>query len=166
MLTFSLFHPFQPSFHVLYSILPKDGPIIPILLGKVRTKQKECAHKSRDGQHLLLRTNRKRTVRGAHKTRDSCILKINRFWDFFNLLHSVWKLPKMSHFWFSRQNSYFSIFLRFWKFLGFETFLTFCKVFENYQKCLIFIFLHTFMLFNILEQFYSFGIILFFWKTF
>ena len=71
---------------MLYSnIFPKDGPIIPILLSKVRTKRKECAHKSRDGQYLLLRTNRKRTVRGAHKTRDSCTEKLNmeqrRFFD-------------------------------------------------------------------------------------
>ena len=35
-------------------------------------KAKKYAHKARDGQYLLLRTNRKRTVRGAHKTRDSC----------------------------------------------------------------------------------------------
>ena len=38
----------------------------------MRTNPKWSAHKSKDGQYLQLRTNRKRTVRGAHKTRDSC----------------------------------------------------------------------------------------------
>ena len=39
----------------------------------MRTNRIDDAHNSRGGQYLLLRTNRKRTVRGAHKTRDSCI---------------------------------------------------------------------------------------------
>ena len=89
-LTFSLFDPFQPSFHVLYSILPKDGPIIPILLSKVRTKRKECAHKSRDGKYLLLRTNRKRTIRGAHKTRDCCSAKISDF-RYLGCTYAFWR---------------------------------------------------------------------------
>ena len=46
----------------------------------MRTNRIDDAHNSRGGQYLLLRTNRKRTVRGAHKTRDSCIAKL--FWYF------------------------------------------------------------------------------------
>ena len=52
--------------------LSNNDKIMPIYIRKVRTNRSDDAHKLRDGQYLLLRTNRKRTVRGAHKTRDSC----------------------------------------------------------------------------------------------
>ena len=42
----------------------------------MRTNRIDDAHNSRGGHYLLLRTNRKRTVRGAHKTRDSCITTV------------------------------------------------------------------------------------------
>lgn len=51
-----------------------NNKIIPIYLRTVRTNRIYDAHKPRGGQYLLLRTNRKRTVRGAHKTRDCCII--------------------------------------------------------------------------------------------
>ena len=52
--------------------------IIAFQLRNVRTNRIDDAHNSRGGQYLLLRTNRKRTVRGAHKTRDSCSWSIYR----------------------------------------------------------------------------------------
>ena len=59
-----------------------SNKIIAFQLKNVRTNRIDDAHKPRGGQHLLLRTNRKRTVRGAHKTRDCCT-KID-FQIFFN----------------------------------------------------------------------------------
>ena len=50
-----------------------NNKIIPFYLSTMRTNRIYDAHKPRGGQYLLLRTNRKRTVRGAHKTRDCCI---------------------------------------------------------------------------------------------
>ena len=49
-----------------------SNKIIAFQLRNVRTNRIDDAHKPRGGQYLLLRTNRKRTVRGAHKTRDCC----------------------------------------------------------------------------------------------
>ena len=47
----------------------------------MRTNRINDAHNSRGGQYLLLRTNRKRTVRGAHKTSDSCTFVLIELYD-------------------------------------------------------------------------------------
>ena len=70
-----------------------NNKIIPFYLRTVRTNRIYDAHKPRGGQYLLLRTNRKRTVRGAHKTRDSCIRKMHqRFFIVINVAFEHVKL--------------------------------------------------------------------------